>query len=246
MYPLKAICLAVLAAVVTPAALAMDRGEFNELSARCAPSVAPETMAAIVGTESSFNPFAIGVVGGALERQPRSLEEARATAEALAADGQKFSVGIGQVYFGNLAPLGLDYTSAFDPCRSLQASSSIIRDCYNRAIKEQIAPGQPALHAAFSCYYSNNFTTGFEAAPGEKSYVDKVLFAAAEQQGTPVAVPAVQPIRFIPTGQAPAPSSSFVASTSEAAESSMPSAAQRKLDSKLVIGRDQLPPELVR
>ena len=37
--------------------------------------------------ESTFNPHAIGVVGGSLERQPRSRDEALATARALQSSG---------------------------------------------------------------------------------------------------------------------------------------------------------------
>ena len=50
------------------------------LAQECAPNVAPQTMAAIVSVESSKNPYAIGVVGGRLERQPKSHQEAVATA----------------------------------------------------------------------------------------------------------------------------------------------------------------------
>lgn len=50
---------------------------------RCAPQVHPRTLQAIVRVESGGNPYAIGVIGGALERQPRSLGEAVATAAEL-------------------------------------------------------------------------------------------------------------------------------------------------------------------
>lgn len=40
--------------------------DFNVLSAECAPWVAPQTMAAIVKTESQFNPLAININAGAM------------------------------------------------------------------------------------------------------------------------------------------------------------------------------------
>ncbi|EPT7341098.1 hypothetical protein ACVR8P_005750 [Pseudomonas aeruginosa] len=40
--------------------------DFMVLAQQCAPTVAPQTMAAVVQVESSFNPYAIGVVGGRL------------------------------------------------------------------------------------------------------------------------------------------------------------------------------------
>lgn len=48
--------------------------DFMVLAQQCAPTVAPQTMAAVVQVESSFNPYAIGVVGGRLQRQPKSQE----------------------------------------------------------------------------------------------------------------------------------------------------------------------------
>jgi len=49
--------------------------DFNALSAECAPWVAPQTMAAIVKTESQFNPLAININANArLERQPASSQ----------------------------------------------------------------------------------------------------------------------------------------------------------------------------
>ena len=36
--------------------------DFMVLAQQCAPTVAPQTMAAVVQVESSFNPYAIGVV----------------------------------------------------------------------------------------------------------------------------------------------------------------------------------------
>ncbi|EGC99197.1 lytic transglycosylase catalytic, partial [Burkholderia sp. TJI49] len=49
---------------------ARDGAGFAQLARACAPNVDPETLAALVRTESGFNPYAIGVVGGHLTRQP--------------------------------------------------------------------------------------------------------------------------------------------------------------------------------
>lgn len=167
--------------------------EFLALAEQCAPTVDSRTMAAIVRTESSFNPFAIGVVGGSLRHQPRSLDEAVKTAAALEAGGWNFSVGLTQVNRYNLAKYGLSYAQAFDPCRNLQAGSKILQECYVRAARRMPDKGQQgALQAAFSCYYSGNFTRGFKPDKrGEPSYVQKVLaVAGAEPKAIPV-VPAI-------------------------------------------------------
>jgi len=56
-----------------------------------------EVMQHVVRVESSGNPYAIGVVGGRLARQPRNLSEAVVTAQMLEQQGYNFSLGIAQV-----------------------------------------------------------------------------------------------------------------------------------------------------
>lgn len=172
---------------------------FETLAEKCAPDVSTKTLAALVSTESSFNPFAIGVVGGRLERQPTNKETAIATAHALDKAGVKYSAGIAQVFRGNWENLGLTHESVFDVCPNLKAGSSILKNCYLRAKKEE-ADSQEALQMAFSCYYSNNFTTGFKSGPaGAPSYVQKIMLSAANENEV---VPA---IKFIPDDSASTP-----------------------------------------
>lgn len=109
--------------------------------------------------------------------------EAIATARALEASGYNFSLGIGQVNRHNLSRYGLNYQTAFDPCANLTAASLILKDCYDRA-KAKGLNGDGALQAAFSCYYSGNFSTGFQAGvKGQLSYVRRVLDGAATTEG---------------------------------------------------------------
>ena len=75
----------------------MDASVFLALALACAPQVHADTARALVSVESAFNPWAIGVVGGALVRQPRHRVEALATAKALRDAGWNFSVGLGQI-----------------------------------------------------------------------------------------------------------------------------------------------------
>lgn len=143
-------------------------------------------MAAVVQVESTYNPYAIGVVGGKLKRQPRNKSEAVATAKALEANGWNFSIGAAQVNRYNLAKYGLDYERAFEPCPNMQAGSKILEDCYTRALRVKGGDSQAALAASFSCYYSGNFKRGFiPDKPGQPSYVQKIL-RAAKSTGSPV------------------------------------------------------------
>jgi type IV secretion system protein VirB1 len=142
------------------------------LAQQCAPLVEPRTVAAIVARESGGNPFAIGVVGGRLARQPATRAEALATAERLRGDGWTFAVGVAQINVKNLPALGLTLERAFDACESLRAMQVVLHDCWGRA--ERAAPANPvgAIRATLSCYYSGNFTTGQTSG-----YVDGVLAA---------------------------------------------------------------------
>ena len=140
-------------------------------------AVPTEVMRHVVRVESSFNPYAIGVVGGRLARQPDSLPEAVSTAKMLAQAGYNFSLGLAQVNRHNLEAQGLDsYERAFDACANLQAGARILADCHQRA-------GQD-WGKALSCYYSGNFVTGYR-----HGYVQKV-FASWSQaaDGVPVEV----------------------------------------------------------
>ncbi|MGB4882426.1 MAG: lytic transglycosylase domain-containing protein [Neisseria sp.] len=166
---------------------------FNALASQCAKGVHPETMQAIVRVESKFNPYAIGVVAGALKRQPRTHAEAVAAANMLHAQGRNFSMGLAQVNRHNLKHYGLTYETVFDPCKNLNAGAKILAECFSRA--EGGKATQSALQKAFSCYYSGNFRFGFtQDFKGQPSYVQKVLNSAALNSPTAsVKVPAVSP-----------------------------------------------------
>ncbi|MGS0550505.1 lytic transglycosylase domain-containing protein [Xanthomonas oryzae] len=178
--------------------------DFMDLAQQCAPTVAPQTMAALVQVESGFNPFAIGVVDGRLARQPANLEEAVATAQQLEADGWNFSLGIAQVNRHNLSKYKLSYAQAFDACANLRAGSKILQDCYARASVKLTGSEKDPLHAAFSCYYSGNFSRGFRPdKAGQPSYVQKVLASA---DVAPKAIPVLPAIggRTSPNAHVPA------------------------------------------
>lgn len=142
------------------------------LARLCAPAIEPTTTLAVVEVESSFNPYAIGVVGGVLERQPRTRAEALATMKALERDGWNYSVGLGQINRKNFDRLGFTPERALDRCANLQGLQQILLECFTRA-RPGRASEQDALRAALSCYYSGSFSTGFD-----HGYVDRVVRAA--------------------------------------------------------------------
>lgn len=131
-------------------------------------AVPNDVMQHVVNVESSFNPYAIGVVGGRLTRQPRNLPEAVATVRMLEARGFNFSVGLAQINRHNFKRYGLDsYERAFQACPNLQAGSRILAECYGRSGGN--------WGKSFSCYYSGNFTTGFR-----HGYVRKIYASMGE------------------------------------------------------------------
>ena len=122
-----------------------------------------DVMQHVVRVESSHNPFAIGVVGGHLVRQPKNLREALSTVRMLESRGFNFSLGIAQVNRYNLGKFGLDsYEKAFQLCPNLQAGSRILAECYGRSGRD--------WGKSFSCYYSGNFVTGYRHGYVQKIY----------------------------------------------------------------------------
>lgn len=132
-------------------------------------AVPAEVMQHVVNVESSRNPFAIGVVGAQLVRQPQNLGEAVATVRMLEEKGYNYSLGVAQVNRANFGKFGLDtYEKAFEVCPNLTAGSQILAQCY--------ASAHGDWGKAFSCYYSGNFTTGYQ-----DGYVQKIFDSMARQ-----------------------------------------------------------------
>ena len=177
---------------------------FNRLAEQCGRDVHPDTLQAVARVESRFNPYAIGVVKGALKRQPETYEQAVAAAKMLHAQGRNFSMGLMQVNRHNLKAYGLDYETVFHPCKNIQAGAAILTDCFKRAGGRS----QEHLQKAFSCYYSGNFRTGFRADfKGQPPYVVKILRAARDNtlnQLLAYNVPAVNPNQTVSTLSKPA------------------------------------------
>lgn len=149
-----------------------------DLPPDCQQALNSPLMQQIYQVESSFNPFAIGVVGDHLVRQPKKLDEAVATANYLASIGRNFSIGQGQVNKIHFDRLGwsTDISAGFDVCLNVQAAFDIYMDCYNRAKTAgfPVDGDYNATHAALSCYYSGSFRAAKSNADVTR-YVNKVL-----------------------------------------------------------------------
>lgn len=201
--------------------------DFIPLAQQCASQVSLPTIAAIVRTESGFNPYAIGVVHGRLARQPASEAEAVATVRALERAGWNFSVGLAQVNRTNWPVYGLSERSAFDPCRNLAAGAAILQGCFElarRAHARASIDAQLDLRASFSCYSSGDFSTGYRTG-----YVQRVVDNASGvlASSSSLVVPAIAPIPVIPvnseTRESPGQSRTQPRHASKPADTSSPS-----------------------
>ena len=138
------------------------------LASQCAPSVAPETVLAIIQTESSGDPFALNVNGGRQPARQSNATDAAATARRFVAAGYSVDLGLGQINSRNMRWLGLTWETVFDPCTNVAALGRVLTANYNSA-KAGRDP-QTALRVALSMYNTGSQTRGFR-----NGYVAKVV-----------------------------------------------------------------------
>lgn len=148
--------LAALAAIVV-AAVPATAQEFSELAARCAPAVAPETLAAVARVESGFAPLSIHDNTSKRSYRPQDKAEAISIARRLLNDGHSLDVGLMQVNNHNFAWTGLTLEDAFEACRSIRAGAAIL--------------------TSFSQYNTGSPRDGFA-----NGYVARVVNASLEHQ----------------------------------------------------------------
>jgi type IV secretion system protein VirB1 len=138
------------------------------LASQCAPSVAPETVLAIIQTESRSDPFALNVNGGRQPTRQINAADAAATARRFVAAGYSVYLGLGQINSRNMRWLGLTWETVFDPCTNVAALGRVLTANYNSA-KDGRDP-QTALRVALSMYNTGSQTRGFR-----NGYVAKVV-----------------------------------------------------------------------
>ncbi len=138
------------------------------LASQCAPSVAPETVLAIIQTESSGEPFALNVNGGRQPARQSNAGDAAATARRYVASGYSVDLGLGQINSRNMRWLGLTWETVFDPCTNVAALARVLTTNYN-AVSAGRDP-QTALRVALSMYNTGSQTRGFR-----NGYVAKVV-----------------------------------------------------------------------
>ena len=129
------------------------------LASQCAPTIAPETVLAIIQTESTGDPFALNVNGGQQPTRQSNAADAAATARRFVAAGYSVDLGLGQINSRNMRWLGLTWETVFDPCTNVAALARVLTTNYNAA-KAGRDP-QTALRIALSMYNTGSQTRGF-------------------------------------------------------------------------------------
>ena len=149
----------------------MSVAEFGQLALRCAPSVAPSTLASIAQTESAFQVLSVNDNTTHTSGVPATREVAVQIAAKLLEAGDSIDVGLMQINSANFGKLGLTLDAAFDPCRSIAAAAALLAGDYAGGDTHEAQ--QSSLRTAISKYNTGDATRGFE-----NGYVHKVELAA--------------------------------------------------------------------
>lgn len=132
--------------------------DFAMLVQQCSPQVELPIAHSIVTQESRYNPLAIGVNAKERIKQPKTMNEAIATAKNLIARGFNIDLGLAQINSANLRKLGLSVEQVFEPCTNLKAMQTIYTSCLKSSNSRSI--GTP-MQQALSCYNTGNNKRGF-------------------------------------------------------------------------------------
>lgn len=156
------------------------------LASQCAPNVAPQTVAAIIQTESRGNRLALNVNGARQPARQFNVADAAATARRYVAAGYSVDLGLGQINSRNMRRLGLTWETVFDPCTNIAALGQILSENY-RAVASGRHP-QTALRIALSMYNTGSPSRGFR-----NGYVAKVVGNAGIAEGVIADYPETTP-----------------------------------------------------
>ena len=147
--------------------------DLNYALEKCSYKVASSTMRAIVKTESSGNPLAIGINGHVrLRYQAHNLKQAIAWVDYLEEHGYNIDIGLAQVNIKNAHKYGFKAHDMLEPCHNLLLASWILHENYVGALSIGSSK-KDALFQAISAYNTGNYLGGFY-----NGYVNRVVYNA--------------------------------------------------------------------
>jgi type IV secretion system protein VirB1 len=127
---------------------------------RCAPSVAPTTIQAIVRVESRGDPLALHINGDGIGAiRVTNLDAAVTLTQQAIAAGYTVDVGLMGLNTRTLQRFRISIRDAFDPCMNLHAGAAVLTSNYIAAA-QRFGFGEMALEAALSAYNTGDFWRG--------------------------------------------------------------------------------------
>lgn len=131
-----------------------------ELVKQCAPNIAPETMLAIIKTESNNNFLVINDNTLKKAHFPKTKEEAINLSYVLIKKGHNLDFGLTQINLANAKKYKLTLNNIFNPCINIKYGAKIITDAYFLALKTT-NDEQMTLLKALSTYNTGSQEKGF-------------------------------------------------------------------------------------
>lgn len=118
------------------------------LISQCAPDVSPDTMNALIMTESGANPYVIANVSDGTSKYFKDEKGAIEYAEKLTTENKRFSAGLTQIYSKNFPSLNLTNKTVFDPCTNIKAGAAVLTDNY---LKQKEGSSNKKFSALYLC-----------------------------------------------------------------------------------------------
>lgn len=145
--------------------------DLYQLVVQCAPNVAPNTMIAIIKTESRGNPLAIGLnKGKKLRYQPRDINQMIQWVNYLEKHNYNFDIGLAQINIRNVHKYGFSAKDVVYPCKNLEIAADILLKNYRNSLQKSPFSKHTALLKAISAYNTGTYSKGFQ-----NGYVQKVI-----------------------------------------------------------------------
>lgn len=136
----------------------------------CAPYVAPNTLRAIVASETNFNPLAINLNKPyKLRYKARNIIQATNWVNYLERHKYNFDIGLAQINIVNVHKYGYTAAQALDTCTNLHLMQLILQHDFSQVLKKGYNSHQ-ALIKTLSAYNTGNYTHGIT-----NGYVAKVI-----------------------------------------------------------------------
>jgi type IV secretion system protein VirB1 len=159
----------------------VSEGKFAGLAARCAPTVAVQTLRAVALTESGLDPWALHDNTTSVSARPATFEAALLTAQSWLDRGDSIDIGLMQINSANLAALGMTAQTALDACVSLAGGAAVLQAAYGGGSTP--ADQQVALLLALSRYNTGSPLRGIM-----NGYARRVMASVEGGSASPMVV----------------------------------------------------------